>query len=130
MYNKSNKNYRDISIEEYELETIEKNNIIELYKKLIEEANYFNKTIISNHEKFKKLIEDSKADKIKLNMKNREDNNIKNNDGINEKIKEENENIKKQNKNIKEENEKIKEENEIIKKENEKIKKEYKKIKE
>jgi len=119
MNNKSNK-YRDISIEEYELETIEKNNIIELYKKLIEEANYFNKTIISNHEKFKKLIEDSKADKIKLNISNKKEN---------ENIKKENENIKKENENIKKENEKIKKENENIKKENEKIKKENESIK-
>ena len=41
MNNKSNENCNNISIEEYELETKEKN-IIELYKKIIEEANSFN----------------------------------------------------------------------------------------
>jgi len=71
MNNKSNEIYNDISKEEYELETKEKNNIIELYKKIIEEANSFNKIIISNNEKFKKLIEDSKAEKIKMNLNNR-----------------------------------------------------------
>ena len=132
MNNKINEKSNDISKEEYVLEIKEKNNIIKLYKKIIEEANSFNKIIISNHEKFKKLIEDSKADKIKLNInykKNKNQlytkcnkiikeinlnyNSIKNNDDMNLKLKEENEKLKKyieKNKKIKEEYKKLKEE--------------------
>ena len=73
MDNLINEKFNDNLKEKYELEAIEKNNIIELYKKIIEEANSFNKMIISNHEKFKKLIEDSKVDKIKLNINYRKD---------------------------------------------------------
>ena len=122
MNNIYNEKYRDISIEEYEIETIEKNNIIELYKKIIEEANSFNKVIISNHEKFKKVIEDSKIDKIKLkvnSIKNKSQFNIKYIKKINEISLNYNgiKNIEAINVKIKEENEKLKIENEMLKEE-------------